>query len=87
MEMASSSNTSAIICACDPDPATNDVTDYGVKKAVENLPELHEKLVSICDNYLTWSNRRISGRLRLIAVNSASSRSPPSFVAVNAFRV
>ncbi len=33
--------------------ATNDVTDYGVKKAVENLPELHEKLVSICDNYLT----------------------------------
>jgi hypothetical protein len=33
--------------------ATNDVTDYGVKKAVENLPELHEKLLSICDNYLT----------------------------------
>ena len=33
--------------------ATNDVTDYGVKKAVENLPELHEKLVGICDNYLT----------------------------------
>jgi hypothetical protein len=33
--------------------AINDVTDYGVKKAVENLPELHEKLVSICDNYLT----------------------------------
>jgi hypothetical protein len=33
--------------------ATNDVTDYGVKKAVENLPELHEKLGSICDNYLT----------------------------------
>ena len=33
--------------------ATNDVTDYGVKKAVENLPELHEKLVAICDNYLT----------------------------------
>jgi hypothetical protein len=33
--------------------ASNDVTDYGVKKAVENLPELHEKLVSICDNYLT----------------------------------
>ena len=27
--------------------ATNDVTDYGVKKAVENLPELHEKLVNI----------------------------------------
>ena len=33
--------------------ATNNVTDYGVKKAVENLPELQEKLVGICDNYLT----------------------------------
>jgi hypothetical protein len=33
--------------------ATNDVTDYGVKKAVENLPQLQEKLVGICDNYLT----------------------------------
>ena len=33
--------------------ATNDVTDYGVKKAVENLPQLQEKLVAICDNYLT----------------------------------
>jgi hypothetical protein len=33
--------------------ATNDVTDYGIKKAVENLPQLQEKLVAICDNYLT----------------------------------
>ena len=33
--------------------ATNDVTDYGVKKAVENLPPLRDKLASICDNYLT----------------------------------
>ncbi len=32
--------------------ATNDVTDYGVKKAVENLPQLQEKLATICDNYL-----------------------------------
>lgn len=31
--------------------ATNDVTDYGVKKAVENLPQLKEKLSTICDNY------------------------------------
>jgi hypothetical protein len=35
------------------EPATNDVTDYGVKKAVEKLPQLREKLVAICDNYLT----------------------------------
>src|SRR3979411_3007346 len=34
-------------------PAPNDVTDYGVKKAVENLPQLREKLVAICDNYLS----------------------------------
>jgi hypothetical protein len=33
--------------------ATNDVTDYGVKKAVENLPQLRNKLATICDNYLT----------------------------------
>jgi hypothetical protein len=26
------------------------VTDYGVKKAVENLPQLKEKLSTICDN-------------------------------------
>lgn len=32
--------------------ATNDVTDYGVKKAVENLPVLQEKLRAICDRYL-----------------------------------
>ena len=34
------------------EPATNDVTDYGVKKAVENLPQLRDKLATICDNYL-----------------------------------
>jgi len=34
------------------EPATNDVTDYGVKKAVENLPQLRDKLSTICDNYL-----------------------------------
>ncbi len=32
--------------------ATNDVTDYGVKKAVENLPKLREKLHAITENYL-----------------------------------
>jgi hypothetical protein len=33
--------------------ATNDVTEYGVKKAVDNLPQLRDKLTTICDNYLT----------------------------------
>jgi hypothetical protein len=32
--------------------ATHDVTDYGVRKAVENLPQLREKMASINDNYL-----------------------------------
>jgi hypothetical protein len=32
--------------------ATNNVNDYGVKKAVENLPELRERLASMNDNYL-----------------------------------
>jgi hypothetical protein len=34
------------------EPATNNVTDYGVKKAVENLPQLREKMSAITDNYL-----------------------------------
>jgi hypothetical protein len=33
------------------EPATNNVTDYGVKKAVENLPQLRQKMSSIIDNY------------------------------------
>jgi hypothetical protein len=33
--------------------ATNDVKDYAVKKAVDNLPNLRERLQSITDNYLT----------------------------------
>src|SRR5258705_426683 len=33
--------------------ATNDVTDYGIRKAVENLLPLRDKLATICDNYLT----------------------------------
>ena len=32
--------------------ATNNVTDYGVNKAVENLPALRDKLSAINDNYL-----------------------------------
>src|SRR5580692_11313460 len=34
------------------EPATNNVNDYGVKKAVENLPKLRERLSAINDNYL-----------------------------------
>jgi hypothetical protein len=32
--------------------ATNNVNDYGIKKAVENLPKLRQRLASINDNYL-----------------------------------
>src|SRR6516225_4265984 len=34
------------------EPATNNVADYGVRKAVENLPQLRDKLSTVCDNYL-----------------------------------
>jgi hypothetical protein len=34
------------------EPATNNVNDYGVKKAVEHLPLLRQRLESITDNYL-----------------------------------
>jgi len=33
------------------EPATNNVTDYGVGKAIENLPELRDKLSAIIDRY------------------------------------
>jgi HNH endonuclease len=34
------------------EPATNNVADYAVNKAVDHLPELRYKLSSIADNYL-----------------------------------
>ena len=34
------------------EPATNDVTDYGVKKAVEHLPALRTRMASVLDRYL-----------------------------------
>src|SRR6201993_1666702 len=34
------------------EPATNDVSAYRVKKAVENLPKLRDRLSAVCDNYL-----------------------------------
>lgn len=33
------------------EPATNNVAGYGVKKAVENLPELRQKMSAIVDHY------------------------------------
>ena len=32
--------------------ASNNVVDYGIKKAVENLPQLRDKMSAIADNYL-----------------------------------
>jgi hypothetical protein len=34
------------------EPATNNVADYGVKKAIEHLPELRDRLSAIIDRYL-----------------------------------
>ena len=34
------------------EPATNDVGDYGIRKAVEHLPALRQRLAGIVDNYL-----------------------------------
>lgn len=33
------------------EPASNNVNDYGVKKAVENLPQLRKRISSVIDNY------------------------------------
>ncbi|MEI9975676.1 MAG: hypothetical protein WDO73_28605 [Ignavibacteriota bacterium] len=33
------------------EPATNNVYDYGVKKDVENLPQLRDRMAAIIDNY------------------------------------
>jgi hypothetical protein len=34
------------------EPATSNVNDYGVKNVVENLPNVHQRLESLTDNYL-----------------------------------
>jgi hypothetical protein len=33
------------------EPASNNVADYGVKKAVENLPQLRKRISAVIDNY------------------------------------
>ena len=34
------------------EPATNNVTDYGVNKAIDHLPALRDKMAAVIDNYL-----------------------------------
>ena len=34
------------------EPASNNVTDYGVNKATEHLPALRDKMAAVIDNYL-----------------------------------
>src|ERR1700750_3162833 len=34
------------------EPASNNVVDYGVKKSVENLPQLRQRMSAVTDNYL-----------------------------------
>src|SRR6202162_2290715 len=34
------------------EPASNNVTDYGVNKAIEHLPALRDKMTAVIDNYL-----------------------------------
>jgi len=38
-------------CILRTEPATNNVTDYGIGKAVENLPQLQQKLSAMIDRY------------------------------------
>jgi hypothetical protein len=57
------------------EPATNNVTDYGVKKAVEHLPELREKMGAVIDNYLNVQQDILEtfldrGQLRTLAAPS-----------------
>jgi hypothetical protein len=39
-------------CLLRTEPATNNVNDYGIKKAVEHLPALRDKLSTVVDTYL-----------------------------------
>ena len=64
------------------EPATNNVTDYGVKKAVENVPLLREKMSAITNNYLhvqqdileTFVDR---GQLRQLAASTVLPNGKP----------
>jgi hypothetical protein len=64
--------------------ATNNVTDYGVKKAVDNLPALRTKLSAINDNYLdvqqdileTFIDRGQLRRLAQPTISATGKRTP-----------
>src|SRR5208283_249172 len=64
--------------------ATNNVTDYGVRKAVDNLPALRNTLSAINDNYLnvqqdiieTFIDRGQLGRLAQPTITATGKRIP-----------
>src|SRR5271165_428953 len=64
--------------------ASNNVTDYGVNKAVEHLPACATSLLRSIT--ITWTSSRISSRRLSIAVSSNGLPSPPSPRPANAFR-
>ena len=65
------------------EPATNNVTDYGVNKAIEHLPAVREKMAAVIDNYLDV--QQVSWKRLSIAGNFNISPSPPSPRPANAF--
>jgi hypothetical protein len=66
------------------EPASNNVTDYGVNKAIENLPALREKMARIIDNYLdiqqdileTFIDRQQLRKLAKPTVSATGKRIP-----------
>ena len=65
--------------------ATNNVTDYGVKKAVENLSTLRDRMDSINDRYLDVQQDILETFVD--RGQSASSPNPPSSPTESGFRV
>jgi len=65
------------------EPATNDVTDYGVKKAVENLPQLRDKLATIAT--IISPSSRTSWKPLSTEANCVSWQNPQCFPVVNGF--
>ena len=72
------------MCPYLPEAATNNVTDYDVRKAVDNLPALRSTLSAINDNYLTVQQDIVEtlldrGQLRKLAqptITAAGKRIP-----------
>jgi hypothetical protein len=56
------------------EPATNNVTDYGVNKAIDHLPPLRDKMPAIIDN--TWTFSRIYSKPLSIAGSSETFAQP-----------